>query len=77
MVLASGQEEAQGHLSDLLKVLKRRGPSGRQGVMKSKSPGSAEAVSGCWLSCFVSCVCFHRSVERVFSVCDGLGGAKY
>lgn len=74
--MASGQEEAQGHLSDLLKVLKRRGPSGCQGVMKSKSPGPAEAVSGCWLSCFVSCVCLGRSVERAFSVCDVLGGWK-
>ncbi|XP_030128592.2 uncharacterized protein [Taeniopygia guttata] len=32
--LAAGQEEAQGHLSDLLKVpVKRRGPSGHQGML--------------------------------------------
>lgn len=55
--LAAGQGEAQGHLSHLLKVPgKRRGPSGHQGVMRKKTPGSAAAVSECCLSCFVSCV---------------------
>lgn len=75
--LAAGQGEAQGHLSHLLKVPgKRRGPSGHQGVMRKKTPGSAAAVSVLSLLFCQLCLCFGRSMDRVLSVCEALGGCR-